>query len=99
LKANLSALGDGIVVLGFGVFILSIAVVYLQSIQQSSSSSTTVVAGFFVFGVSVLIAGILKIKHAFSSLSDEKQPNLKTPITAGVLVLFMFYYLRFFIRF
>jgi uncharacterized membrane protein HdeD (DUF308 family) len=99
LKANLSALGDGIVVLGVGIFILSIAAVYLQSIQLSSSSSSIVVAGFLVFGASVLVAGILKIMHAFSSRGDEKQSNLKTPITAAVLVLFIFYYSRFYIRF
>jgi hypothetical protein len=95
LKANLSALGDGIIVTGVGVFILTIAIVYFQAIQQSSSSSSIVYVGFFVFAASVLIAGILKIKHAFSSLRDEKQSNLKTPITAAVTVLLLFYYLSF----
>ncbi len=98
LKANLSTLGDGIVVSGVGVFVLSLAIAYYQSVQPSSSSALLVGVGFLVFGASVLIAGVLKIKHAFSSLGEEKQSNLKTPIAATVLVLLMFYYLSFFFR-
>jgi uncharacterized membrane protein HdeD (DUF308 family) len=94
LKANLSSLGDGIIVCGVGAFVLTIAYVYYLAIQPSSSSSSqAVVVGFFVFGTSVLVAGILKIIHAFTSLRDEKQSNLKTPIASTVAVLIIFYYL------
>jgi len=82
---------------GVGVFVLTLATVYYQSLQQSASG-LTVAAGFFVFGASVLVAGILKIKHAFSSLRDEKQSNLKTPVAATVLVFLMFYYVSFTFR-
>ncbi len=92
MKANLSALGDGIIVTGVGIFVLSLAIVYYQA---SSSSGSIVVAGFFAFAASILIAGVLKVKHAFSSLRDEKQSNLRTPVTATIIVLLMFFYFSF----
>jgi hypothetical protein len=70
LKANLSAIGDGIIASGLGIFVLSLAYAYYQSIQPNISSSIAFVVGFFVLGASVLVAGVLKIGHAVSSLRD-----------------------------
>ena len=93
MKANLSALGDGIIVSGLGIFILVLAYVYYQSIQSNNSSSIAFVVGFFVLGASILVAGVLKIGHAVSSSRDEKQSSLKTPVAATVAALLIFYYL------
>ncbi len=93
MKANLNALGDGIIVLGLSVFILSLAYVYYQSIQPNNSSSIAFAVGFFVLGASILIAGALKIGHAVSSLKDQKQSRLKTPVATTVTALLIVYYL------
>jgi hypothetical protein len=93
LKANLSALGDGIIVLGLGVFILSLAYVYYQSIQPNISSSVAFAVGFLVLGASILVAGALKIAHAVYPPSDQKQSGLKTPLAATFAALLIVYYL------
>ena len=93
LKANLSAIGDGIIASGLGIFVLSLAYAYYQSIQPNISSSIAFVVGFFVLGASVLVAGVLKIGHAVSSLRDQKPSALKTPVAATVAALLFVYYL------
>jgi hypothetical protein len=104
MRANLSVLGDGVIVLGLGIFIVSIGYVDYQSVQQSITSAAgnpdalrsaqqgmTTVIGLLAFGAAVLIAGLLKIGHAFSSLKDEKQSGLKTPV--AVAAFFILFYI------
>ena len=46
-----------------------------------------------MLGASILVAGALKIGHAVSSLKDQKQSGLKTPVAATVTALLIVYYL------
>ena len=40
-----------------------------------------------------MVAGALKIGHAVSSLKDQKQSRLKTPVATTVTALLIVYYL------
>ena len=110
-KVNLSALGDGIIVTGLAIFLLSIGYIYNQTVQQSIASATTAdalrsaqqgqafVAGLFALGASVLVAAALKIAHAFTAFRNDSRSNLKTPVAVTGVVLVMFYFTSFFLFF
>jgi EamA domain-containing membrane protein RarD len=92
MKANLNSLGDGIIVLGLGAFLFSIAYLYSQSISQSSQNYIVYVTGFFALSLALLVAGVLKIANAFSSVREEKVSTLKTPVAAFIIGLVWLYY-------
>jgi hypothetical protein len=110
-RVNLSALGDGIIVAGLAIFLLSIGYIYNQSVQQSIANATTadalrsaqqgqaIVAGLLALGASVLVAAALKIAHAFTAFRNDTRSNLKTPVAATAVVFLMFYFTSFFFFF
>jgi len=110
-RVNLSALGDGIIVTGLAIFLLSIAYVYNITVQQSVSTATTADAlraaqqgqafatGFFTLGASVLVASAFKIAHAFTSFKNDPRSNLKTPLAVTGIVLLGFFFSGFFFFF
>ncbi len=98
MSANLNSLGDGIIVVGLGGFLTSIAYLYSQSVGQSSPSYIVFVVGFFVLSLAFILAGALKIANAFLQHRDEKVSTLKTPLAAFVVGLAVLYYSLFLYR-
>ena len=97
MRANLNSLGDGVIVLGLGIFFTSIAYVFSQSIPSSSPNYGVYIAGFFALGLGIAIAGILKMANAFYSARDEKASTLKTAVVAFIIGLLPLYYYSIFL--